>query len=60
MKQFLSSFFLILSWFSSINGFSCPSASNETCLHITMYSLTDDGWNGVKLYVEFPDGGTGE
>eukprot|EP00604_Paraphysomonas_vestita_P002889 CAMPEP_0174818140 /NCGR_PEP_ID=MMETSP1107-20130205/764_1 /TAXON_ID=36770 /ORGANISM="Paraphysomonas vestita, Strain GFlagA" /LENGTH=617 /DNA_ID=CAMNT_0016029599 /DNA_START=131 /DNA_END=1984 /DNA_ORIENTATION=+ len=24
-----------------------------------MTSLTEDGWNGVKLFVEFPDGSTG-
>lgn len=53
-QLFLSSLLALFSFISC-----CPNNGNETCLHITMTSLTEDGWNGVKLFVEFPDGSVG-
>lgn len=52
---FLSLFFSYFSFLLS----TCPTNSTDTCLHITMTDFAGDGWDGVKLFVEFPDGGIG-
>lgn len=54
-------YFLYLSYFLSLFSIisCCSNNLNETCFKIYMNSLTEDGWNDVKLFVEFPDGSVG-
>lgn len=35
---------------------ACTSGANHTCLEVTLWDFFGDGWDGAKLYVEFPDG----
>jgi hypothetical protein len=48
---------LLASLFSLISG--CSNTANESCITVTMTDLYGDGWDGARLYVEFPDGSTG-
>ena len=48
---------LLASLFSFISG--CTNTANETCMTITLTDLYGDGWDGARLYAEFPDGATG-
>ncbi len=57
---FLTTFFF--SFLSTIYS-TCSSSSgssNQTCLHVVLSDRYGDGWDGAKLYVEFPDGSQGK
>lgn len=49
---------IFASLFSFIYG--CSSTANQTCMTVTLTDLYGDGWDGARLYVEFPDGTTGD
>lgn len=48
-----------LSLYTSI-AWSCINNANESCISIMMTDLYGDGWDGARLYAEFPDGATGK
>jgi len=50
----IRSFLALSALTSAVLG--CTLGSNHTCLEVTLWDFFGDGWNGAKLYVEFPDG----
>lgn len=45
-----------LTVFLSLLAAAFSQSCNVTCIDVTLWDMFGDGWDGARLYVEFPDG----